>query len=127
LVEGKVKEAFGPMLSGWRKEKSTGKDERWKFLKEKLGLHQEPPLTMRYQLFHRLASAIIEAEKFNSKYALMIVPSFSREDKGFADYAAFLDLFGAKASLGNLVPLPPIGNIAVYSGWVRGDPKYLSQ
>jgi hypothetical protein len=120
-VEGKVEESFGPNLGCWKKQFSAGKKIRWTFLKDKLGLSEEPPLNVRYQLFHRLASAVIEAERYNAKYAVMIIHSFSPGEKCFDDYAGFLDLFGEKAVLGKLVFLKTAGNISILSGWAQGD------
>lgn len=122
-VEGKVSETFGPTLGGWMK--SAGKELRWKFLKEKLGLSTEPSQTVRYQLFHRLASAIIEAEKFNAKYAVMIIQSFSRERVGWDDFSTFVTLFSTRAEVGQLVHLTDLIDISVYTGWVEGKPGFL--
>jgi hypothetical protein len=90
-------------------------------LKEILGLSQEPPLNIRYQLFHRLASAIIEAEQFNAQYAIMIIHSFSTSRKGFVDYKNFVELFGATAENGKLVHLTDQAGIAIYTGWAEGN------
>jgi hypothetical protein len=122
MVEGKVDEAFGPTLKSWMKEFTKGKKARWEYIKKKLGLSQEPPINLRYQLFHRLVSAILEAERFNAKYAIMIVHSFSPGKECFEDYKVFLDLFGRKALLGELVHLTTLGEIAVFSGWAQGRP-----
>ena len=79
MIEGKVAEPFGPTLEGWLKGGSKGKQTRLKFLCDMLGLSNEPPSHVRYQLLHRTASAIIESKRFNAKYAMMIVHSFSPE------------------------------------------------
>ena len=93
MMEGKVAEPFGATLEIWLKDASEGKKKRLKFLCDTLGLSCEPPSHTRYQLFHRTASAIIEAKRFNANYAMMIVHSFSPEHKCFADYQDFLSLF----------------------------------
>jgi len=67
-----------------------------------IGLSGDLPSTIRYQPLHRLASAIIEAKRFNARYALMILHSFSQPDEWFSDYGEFLELFGPKAHLGEL-------------------------
>ncbi len=85
-----------------------------------MGLSGDLPSTIRYQLLHRLASAIIEAKRFNARYALMIVHSFSQSDEWFSDYGEFLELFRAKAHLGELVHLSDISGISIYSGWAHG-------
>ncbi len=122
-VEGKVAEPFGDTLEAWLKDASKGKQTRLKFLCDVLGLSVGPPSHVRYQLFHRTASAIIEAKRFNAKYAMMIVHSFSLEHKWFADYQEFLGLFEVAGQVNKLVKLPHPENISVYAGWVVGKTK----
>ena len=40
----------------------------------------------KYQLLHRTASAIIEAERFNANHALMLVHSFSLANEWYGDF-----------------------------------------
>ena len=120
MVEGKVSETFGEKLSEWTKPLTIGKSQRFVFLMDTLGLSDPIPLTIRYQLFHRLASAVIEAEHFRAKFAVMVVHSFSPLNQWFDDYSNFLRLFGAKAKIGKLVYLADRAGIAVYSGWAKG-------
>lgn len=77
-VEGKVAEPFGPTLEDWLKDASEGKKKRLSFIKEKIALDLDIPGTIRYQLFHRMVSAVIEAERFIAKSAVMPVHSFSK-------------------------------------------------
>jgi hypothetical protein len=125
-VEGKVSESFDKTVGEWRKSASNGKRERLVFLAQKLGLVGEVPDHIRYQLLHRLGSAIIEAERFGAKYAVMVVHSFSQSDEWFDDFAQFLEMFGVKARVGELVAMGQRGPIAVYAGWARGDPRFLA-
>jgi len=123
MVEGKVSEPFGDTLETWLKDASEGKKKRLKFLCDILGLPSEPPLHIRYQLFHRTASAIIEAKRFNAKYAMMIVHSFSSEHKWFSDYQDFLCLFGMASKVNELVELPKSEGLRIFTGWVVGKQK----
>jgi hypothetical protein len=123
MVEGKVSEPFDDILEIWLKDASEGKRKRLKFLCDLLCLASEPPLHIRYQLLHRTASAIIEAKRFNAKYAIMIVHSFSAEHKWFSDYQDFLSLFGVESKVNQLVELPTSEGIQVFTGWVAGKPK----
>ena len=125
MVEGKVSESFGRTLVEWRATESKGKKKRLKFIKEQLGLTQELPLDIHYQLLHRTASAVIEAKRFNARSAAMLVHSFSQDDQGFEDYQAFLGLFGVQASPNRLVFVNETRGINLYCGWARGNPKYL--
>ncbi len=88
-VEAKVAEPFGPTVSEWLADASPGKVERLTFLREKLGLREDVS-ALRYQLLHRTASAIIEAERFGAVGAAMIVQSFSQAGAWKADFVAFL-------------------------------------
>ena len=76
-VEGKVSEPFGPTLEEWRKDASPGKEERLNFICKQLSLSPSPPDSIRYQLLHRAASAVVEARRFNAAHAMMLVHSFS--------------------------------------------------
>ena len=130
-VEGKVSESFGQIVAEWRSEKGEekqGKETRLKYLCDKLQLGEEQINDIHYQLLHRAASAIIEAEKFNAPNALMLIHSFSQSDEGFAGYSQFLALFGLKDIKPNsLVFAKNINGIDLYFSWVRGDKKYLSK
>jgi hypothetical protein len=124
-VEGKVSESFDKTLGEWSKRPSAGKTLRLQFLQGTLGLTSPVPASIRYQLLHRLASAIIEATRFNAKYAILVVHSFSKKDLWFGDYSDFLDLFSVKATIGQLIQLPDMQGIHVLSGWARGDKRFL--
>ncbi len=56
--------------------------------------------SLRYQLLHRSAAALIEAKAASAREALLVVQSFSPADRraGFADFAAFTELMGAPVS-----------------------------
>jgi len=82
---------------------------------------------IRYQLLHRTASALIEAQRFNAPNALMLVYSFSRENKWFEDYQQFLALFGVAGKVDSLVFAKNVNGVKLYFGWVTGDKKYLDK
>jgi hypothetical protein len=125
-VEGKVNESFGPIIRDWYVDPSPGKKQRLAFLCHLIGVPFPPPDDLHYQLFHRTASAILEAERFKTDDAAMIVHSFSPENKWFEAYAAFLGLFGLAANPGKLVSKKlPIGR-TLHFGWAKGDPRFLS-
>lgn len=123
MVEGKVSEPFGETLEVWLKDASEGKKKRLKTLCAILGLQNDPPLHVRYQLFHRTASAVLEAKRFNAQYALMIVHSFSPEHRWFSDYQDFLGLFGVSAGINELVELPATEGKRLFTAWVVGQEK----
>jgi hypothetical protein len=123
MIEGKVAEPFGDTLEVWLKDASEGKKKRLKFLHDVLGLSNQPPLDVRYQLLHRTASAVITAKRYNAKYAMMIVHSFSPEHKWFSDYQNFLSLFGVTSKVNELVELPQSEGLQIFTAWVAGRQK----
>ena len=125
-VEGKVAESFGPTLEEWRKDASDGKQLRWSFLCATLGLGEELDLGLRYQLFHRAASAVLAARRYHAPLAILLVHSFSTQDAGYPDFAAFLKLFGAEAKPGTVVPVATLGVTRLYAGWARGDQRFMA-
>ncbi len=125
-IEGKVDESFGPTLGEWCSAASGGKAERLLFLTRELGLPDALPPTVRYQLLHRTASALLLAQQFNARYAIMVVHSFSRARAWFEDFAAFVTLFGSRGSAtDSLLALRQRGEIMLYAAWVSGDTRYL--
>ncbi len=122
MIEGKVEEPFGPTVAEWLIDASCGKQERFKFLQEKLGLREPPGGHIRYQLLHRTASAVIEAQRFRARFAVMIVHSFSSHHAWLDDYQAFLALFAKEGSIGDLVLLSHLDGIELYCGWAAGVP-----
>ncbi len=126
MIEGKVAESFGPTLEEWRKEASPEKIERLTHLCTKLGIPDQFPAGTRYQLLHRGASAVIEAERFHAHDAAVIVHSFSPTDASFADYRTFLGLFGKTGLPGQLVVLGTPCGIRLWAGWANGNAKFLN-
>ena len=123
MVEGKVRESFGEVVSEWKSDMSKGKQTRLSYLCELLRLDKEQVAHIRYQLLHRTASAIIEAKRFNAQNALMLVHTFSREteqeSEGFQDYCQFLSLFRLQGKMNSLTRPTNIGGIRLYFGWVN--------
>ena len=125
-IEGKVDESFGQTLGKWKDNASSGKKDRLKYLISCLGLNSEPPDAIHYQLMHRTASAVIEAERFDAKAAVMLVHSFSQKDTRFREYRNFGRLLGIEeVQAGVLGTTWARDNLPLYLGWVRGDERYL--
>ena len=72
-----------------------------------------------------MASAIIEADRFNARNAVMVIHSFNQEDLWFDEFRAFLALYGVQAAPHQLYFLKEIRGVNLYAGWARGDSKYL--
>jgi len=126
-VEGKGSETFGPTIDEWMKDASEGKKERLSYMCSLIGLDITLLGKIRYHLIHRTASAIIEANRFHAKYAVMLVHSFSKIEEGFDDYNHFVELFGFTAEINKIISGGKYLDIHVYLAWVSGDKKYLSR
>jgi hypothetical protein len=126
-IEGKVSEPFGPTIQEWLVDASTGKIQRLNYLCRLLGLVQPLAPTLRYQLLHRSASAIIEAARFKTDEAAMIVHSFSTTAIWFGDFAVFIDLFGLKAIRDRLLTVKLPSGLPMHFGWATGDPDFLTR
>ena len=123
-VEGKVSEPFGPTVGEWKPDSSPGKRKRFDFLCNILGLGS-PPDTIRYQLFHRTASAILEAQRFNAGQAIIQVHSFSQTNEWFEDFEKFIHLFRKSIEPRQVVDLEKRGGINLYAAWAKGEKRFL--
>jgi hypothetical protein len=124
-VEAKVSEPFGPTFDDWYSNPSPGKTERQEFLRARTGLDEKDIGPIRYQLIHRLASAIIEAGRFNATYAALVVHSFSQKAEWFEDFSAFLTLYERTGGIGQLVELGEFHGIRTFAGWATGAQNFL--
>ena len=124
-IEGKVDEPFGPTIGEWLVGASRGKTERFDYLCHLLGIRNCPP-GVHYQLLHRTASALIEAKRFHTRDAAMIVHSFSTTQRWFEAYELFLALLGPARRSANsaVVSLPDDRRLRL--GWAQGDPQFLA-
>jgi hypothetical protein len=123
-VEGKVKESFGELVSVWLMGASdaSGKPERLKKLSETLGLESADVDGLRYQLLHRTASSIYEAQRYRAKVAVMMVHSFDAAEPGLDDFKLFAAKMGRHdADAGQLVGPIPREGVDLYLGWAA-DP-----
>jgi hypothetical protein len=112
-VEGKVSEPFGPTIDEWDPSASRGRHKRLDFLCTTLGLSEPVPMSIRYQLLHRTASAILEAQRFHASTAVMLVHSFSQSEEWFSDFAQFTKLLGASVKLNGVsyaIPDPDVSS-----------------
>lgn len=125
MVEGKVNESFGPTLDEWSGEASPGKKQRLSFLLRSLALKELPEGSLRYQLLHRAASAIITGEQYHAVAALLLIHSFSEEHANWSDYDAFTRLFGVPAAHGMVQPLSRASNVPLFGAWITGNCSFL--
>jgi hypothetical protein len=123
-VEAKVNESFGPTVGEWTVGASSGKAERMHFICALLGLHT-PADALRYQLLHRTAAAVIEAQRFKAERAAMVVQSFSQEHRWFDDFAAFVALFGLEAVRGHPLTCVLPSGLPLTLGWATGSAEFI--
>jgi len=129
MIEGKVSEPFDKTILNWisNSSENSGKQERLNFLLNKLNLNYTQVQQIGYQLLHRTVSAIIEAQRIGAKNALMLVHSFSKTNKWFADFAQFVKLFGLTTMVNSIVGPYQTDGINIYFGWTKGDEDYLTK
>ncbi|MGO4330131.1 DUF6946 family protein [Cupriavidus sp. M-11] len=125
-VEGKVSEPFDRTVAEWLEAASPGKHLRLDFLAHTLGLRAVPS-SIRYQLLHRTASAILEAERFNADHAVMLVHSFSPTNAWFEDYRAFAALFDVDARPNYIHGAGRLAKTELHLGWICGAARYLER
>ena len=123
-IEGKVNEPFGPTVGEWLRDPTPGKTERLAYICGLLGIDACPP-DIHYQLLHRTAAALIEADRFAAADAAMIVHSFSPDRRWFNAFARFGDLLGGRVEVGEalVVGLPSGRRLTI--GWACGDQTFL--
>lgn len=114
-VEAKVAEPFGPTIGDWLAGAASGKLARLTAICALLGC-APPPGHLRYQLFHRAAAAVIEAGRFGTAMAALVVQSFSPERLWQSDFVAFAAHLGQDASAGPVETLLPDGR-PLRLGW----------
>lgn len=127
-VEGKVDESLGRTIEEWNWKASDGKEKRLKDLCKLLEFEFPPQAELRYQLFHRTASALIMAKEYCAKYAIMLIHSFSQTGKSFNDYVNFGICLGITEQI-EKNEIYKVGNrydLGLYIGWIQGKEKYLT-
>jgi hypothetical protein len=120
-IEGKVDEPFGPTVGDWLVDASPGKSERLEYVCNLLGL-EACPADVHYQLLHRTASALIEAERFATRDAAMIVHSFSPGRRWYDAYERFCAVLNCNARVPAVVELPAGKRLVL--GWACGDQRF---
>lgn len=123
-VEAKVDEEFGPTLREKRAAPSTGQAERLKYLHEVLQLDELLPDSIRYQLLHRTASAILAARSFHAHVAVVLVQSFSPVGRWREDFEVFCRALGASPVPDALVSVKGHHAPRLFVGWCTGDQRF---
>ena len=118
-VEGKAGEDFDKRLEDWLNSDSNGKERRLEFLCKVLGIDSKLDFGLRYQLFHRAASAVLEAKRWRLSRALMLVQSFKESKTAWNDYADFAKVFGLDVSRDSVSGPVKASACDLYFAWVH--------
>jgi hypothetical protein len=118
-VEGKVDETFGPLVSEWLTI-APAKQARFNSMVQLLVPGGREVSALRYQLFHRTASAVYEGQRYRASTALVLVHSFCARQSGWTDFKAFVKAIGMAddAAPGAILGPKSIGGVELYAAWV---------
>jgi hypothetical protein len=112
--------SFGPTVEEWQANAAPQKTDRWAALCRLLEVNTVCAPSIRYQLFHRTASALIEARRFFATGAAVIVHSLAAAPGSFADFQRFVALMGGRLTRpGELIPVPSREGIELLFGWAQ--------
>ena len=115
-VEGKAGEEFGDPIPQWLS--TSNRTSRWHDLCKILQVPPSPVPNLRYQLFHRTASSILEAQRFVISHAVMIVQNFPSVNAKWSDFEQFVIHLGAQPVRGRIVNVPRSDSIMLFLGWI---------
>lgn len=116
-VEAKVREPFGKLVSEWL-DGSARKEVRLTRLCELFRISREDALPLRYQLLHRAAAAIYEAERYRRDVAAFVVQSFCPDATGMTDFVAFANALGfTGAGRDQMTDGRKFGSVVLLLGW----------
>jgi len=116
-VEAKVDEPFGPIVADWNNQ-SPPKIERLNSLCFLLGLNPKKVGRLRYQLLHRTASAILEAKRYRSSKAIMLVQSFDPKKAWIEEFFKFSEEMGfSPFNVGELSGSLDCQGVELFLGW----------
>jgi hypothetical protein len=130
-VEAKAGEPLDKIVRDWLKDANerSGKPTRLAALQQQLGVNELDVSHLRYQLLHRTASALVEAERFGAGVALMLVQSFNRsaDEESWQDFRRFGEVMGADVKENGIVPSTRPTDVPLYLGWVNCKPADLER
>ena len=122
-VEAKVLEDFGPTVREKRAGASEGQNVRLDYLHQRLGVEHFAD-SIRYQLLHRTASAILTARDFHAATAVMLVHAFETPGDRRQDFNAFCEAVRAVSVSPGVFQMPGNERPVIYLAWCDGDAEY---
>lgn len=123
-VEAKVDEDFGPVLAEKRIGASQGQLDRIQYLEGLLGVSRFED-NIRYQLLHRVASAMLTARQFHARTAVMLIHSFGTRGELKVDFDRFCLALNAPETLGGFRIVGSHTDPTLFLGWCDGSPEFL--
>ena len=130
-VEAKAGEPLDDIVRDWlpRDGERSRKPERLAALRRRLGIDDADVADIRYQLLHRTASVLKEAERFGARWAVIVVQSFNRaaDEASWKDFVRFGHLMEVEVSEGILVRSPRRTATPLLIGWVTSQPADLER
>ena len=122
-VEAKANETFGAKsLGAWLVEppedKRSGREARWEYVRKHLpGQKPDQYRGVRYQLLHRCAAAVIEAQRWKLAHACFIVQAFCAPDESYAEFELFCGALNCPTEKHRLATTR-VGDVTLSVGWV---------
>ena len=130
-IEAKAGEKLDDVVRDWlpKEGERSRKPERLSALKRRLGIPDEDVSHIRYQLLHRTASALKEAERFGASMAVVLVQTFNRvaDEESWNDVLKFGEVMGALIKDGCVVHSPRPTAVPLFIGWVTSQPADLDR
>ncbi len=130
-VEAKAGEKLDHIVQDWlpKDNQPSGKPERLSALKDWLGIPGTDVSHIRYQLLHRTASALKEAERFGASMAVALIQSFDRfaDEESLQDVIKFGNVMGISVKEGDVVRSPRPTKVPLFIGWVTSQPAGLER
>jgi len=120
-VEGKVGESFDKPVGEWLADPRgdrANRQDRLAGLAELLGLEVVRLNDTSYQLLHRTAAALLEADRLNGAHAVLLVHSFSAKRAHLDEYRAFAHLLGASGEPDTVEPAGVRHGVELHVCWV---------
>jgi hypothetical protein len=114
-IEAKAKEGFEELVSARPRNR-----QRIEGFCERLGLDPGGVGDLRYQLLHRTVATLLEAKRYGSGEAIMLVHSFDANDASIDDYGVFAERLGLSgAEVGSLTSSKTIDGVTLRLGWAK--------
>lgn len=125
-VEAKSGEPLDRLVGEWLADAppASGKPLRLQFIRDSLGLQSVDVSELRYQLLHRAASALVQADRFGARTAVLLIHSFGNhaDDKSREDYQRFAEAMACAPVFNSVVKVGRQTTVPLLIGWLADVP-----